>query len=70
MKTNVGGIDRTLRVIVGIALLSLLFVLEGSARWLGLIGVVPLGTALIGYCPLYSVLGISSCRAGAREKHA
>jgi Inner membrane protein YgaP-like, transmembrane domain len=70
MKTNVGSIDRTLRVIIGIGLLGLLFVLEGSARWFGLIGIIPLGTASIGYCPLYSILGISSWRAGGRETHA
>jgi hypothetical protein len=70
MKANVGGIDRILRVVIGVGLLSLLFLLEGSARWFGLIGIVPLGTGLIGYCPLYSILGISSCRTGVREKHA
>jgi hypothetical protein len=70
MKANVGSIDRVLRVIVGIGLLSVMFVLEGSARWFGLIGVIPLGTALIGYCPLYSILGVSTCRIGGREKHA
>jgi hypothetical protein len=70
MKANVGGIDRVLRAIVGIGLLSLLLVLEGSARWLGLIGIIPLGTALIGYCPLYSILGISTRRTGVHERHA
>jgi hypothetical protein len=70
MKANVGGIDRAVRVVIGFGLLSLLFALEGSARWLGLVGIVPLGTALIGYCPLYSILGISTCRTGVRERHA
>lgn len=61
MKANVGGIDRTLRVLVGLGVLSLLLVLEGNARWFGLIGLVPLLTATLGYCPLYSLLGISTC---------
>jgi hypothetical protein len=70
MKANVGSIDRVVRVIAGIGLLSLMFVLEGGARWFGLIGVIPLGTALIGYCPLYSILGVNTCGTGRREKHA
>jgi hypothetical protein len=41
MNTNVGSIDRTVRIVVGLALLSLVFLLNGSGRWLGLIGVVP-----------------------------
>jgi hypothetical protein len=44
MKANVGGIDRLLRIVVGIGLLALIFVLEGDARWWGLIGFVPLAT--------------------------
>jgi hypothetical protein len=64
MKRNVGGIDKGLRIIVGLGLLSLLFILEGNARWFGLIGLVPLGTAFIGFCPLYAILGVSTCPAG------
>jgi hypothetical protein len=61
MKTNVGTIDRTIRVVVGVALLSLLIVVEGGQRWVGLVGIVPLATALFGYCPLYTVLGVQTC---------
>lgn len=61
MKTNVGGIDKVVRLLLAAGLFSLFFVLEGNARWFGLIGLVPLATALIGSCPLYSVLGISTC---------
>lgn len=61
MKKNVGGIDKVLRILVGLGLLSLLVVLEGPARWLGLVGVVPLLTAIAGYCPLYALFGFSSC---------
>ncbi|MEO8038843.1 MAG: DUF2892 domain-containing protein [Betaproteobacteria bacterium] len=60
MKANVGTIDRTLRIVIGIALLSLLFLLEGNAKWFGLIGVVPLLTAIVRFCPLYALLGVSS----------
>lgn len=61
MTSNVGGIDRILRIVLGIAILSLLFLLDGNARWWGLLGVVPLATGLLRNCPLYSMLGISSC---------
>lgn len=61
MKTNVGGIDKVVRLVAAAALFSLYFVLEGNARWLGLAGIVPLATALLSWCPLYSVLGISTC---------
>jgi hypothetical protein len=64
MKTNVGGIDRTLRIIVGLALLSLFFILEGNARWWGLVGFVPLLTGFIGLCPAYLPFGMSTCRTG------
>jgi hypothetical protein len=61
MNTNVGVADKVVRIVVGVGLLTLMLVLEGNVRWLGLIGIVPLATALIGYCPLYSVLGLSTC---------
>ncbi len=67
MKPNVGGIDRVLRVILGLGLLSLLFILEGNARWFGLIGLVPLLTATIRFCPLYSLIGMNTCPAGANR---
>lgn len=61
MKANVGSMDKLLRIVVGIALLSMIFVLQGNARWFGLIGLVPLLTAFVGYCPLYSIIGINTC---------
>lgn len=67
MKANVGNIDRVLRVILGIGLLSLIFLLEGEAWWFGIIGVVPLLTGIMRFCPLYTVLGISTCPAQARN---
>ncbi len=70
MKRNVGGIDKALRIVVGLGLLSLLAVAEGSAKWLGLIGLVPLGTALLGYCPLYAILGLSTSPASGKARQA
>jgi hypothetical protein len=64
MKSNVGGIDRTLRIIVGLGVLSLLFILEGNARWWGLVGFVPLLTGLIGWCPGYLPFRMSTCKTG------
>jgi len=61
MTTNVGGIDRILRIVVGIALLALFFVLEGNARYWALVGLVPLFTGLFQTCPLYSVIGVNTC---------
>ena len=61
MKANVGGIDKVLRIVLGAGLLALVFVLEGDARWWGLVGLVPLATGLIGFCPLYPLLGLNTC---------
>ncbi len=61
MTTNVGGIDRILRIVVGIAVLALFFVLEGNARYWALVGLVPLFTGLFSTCPLYSVIGVNTC---------
>lgn len=61
MKANIGSTDRLIRIVVGVALLSLFFFLEGNARWLGAIGIVPLLTGLFRSCPLYTVLGLSTC---------
>jgi len=59
---NVGKIDRIIRVVVGLALLAGFFLSpEASLRWLFLIGIVPLVTGLFSTCPLYSILGISTC---------
>ena len=64
MEHNVGGIDRTVRIIAGVVLLSLVVLLEGNARWWGLIGLVPLATGLLGWCPAYLPFGIRTCKPG------
>ncbi len=59
MKTNVGGIDKVVRIVAGLILISLVFV--GPQTPWGWIGLLPLATGLIGWCPAYSVFGISTC---------
>lgn len=59
---NVGRIDKVIRLIVGLALLSLLYFMNGNLKYLGLIGLVPILTATVGYCPLYSIFGIKTCK--------
>jgi hypothetical protein len=59
LRRNEGTIDRALRVLLGIALLSLIFV--GPHTLWGLVGLVPLLTGIVGSCPLYSLLGLSTC---------
>jgi uncharacterized membrane protein YfcA len=58
-KSNVGGIDRVLRIVVGLALIAM--TLTGVIGVWGWIGVVPLLTAALGTCPLYTVLGLNTC---------
>ncbi len=61
-KTNEGTVDRALRIIVGVALLAMFFLYPGASwRYWTLIGIVPLLTGLVGSCPLYSILGMSTC---------
>ncbi len=59
MKANEGAIDRILRVIVGAGILSLAFI--GPHTPWAFIGLVPLATGLIGFCPLYAVFGFNTC---------
>jgi Protein of unknown function (DUF2892) len=56
MIANIGPIDRSIRIAVGVGLLSLIFLLHGSLRWTGLIGVWPLLSGLLGWCPIYAWL--------------
>ncbi|MCP5419167.1 MAG: DUF2892 domain-containing protein [Gammaproteobacteria bacterium] len=59
MKTNVGTVDKSIRI--GVGLLLILLALVGTIGWWGWIGVVPLATGLMGNCPAYSLLGINTC---------
>jgi len=59
MKKNVGTVDRVIRLIMGLAIIlaGLLF-----QNWFGVLGLVFVGTAIAGYCPLYAVFGVRTCR--------
>jgi DUF2892 family protein len=59
MKTNVGKADRTARIVIGVVILALGFWFKS---WLGLIGIVPIFTAAIGWCPAYLPFGINTCK--------
>ena len=58
---NVCSIDKGIRIVIGLALLAFAAAGDGPSRWFGLIGIVPLATALLGTCPAYTLLGISTC---------
>ena len=59
MKSNVGGIDKILRIVVGAGLIGA--TVAGVLPVWGYIGIVPLATGLMGWCPLYPLLGLSTC---------
>jgi hypothetical protein len=60
MKTNVGGIDRLLRITLGVILVAL--AATGTVGIWGWLGLVPLATGLLGWCPPYTLLGINTCK--------
>jgi len=64
MSCNVGGVDRILRIVAGLAILAA--GLLGPLGWWGLIGLVPLATGLFRFCPAYAVLGVRTCAVDAR----
>lgn len=66
MKSNVGGIDRILRIAIGIVLIAL--AITGAVGWWGWLGLVPLLSGLVGFCSMYRLLGLSTCpiKSGAR----
>lgn len=62
MQKNVGSADKIVRIVLGLGLLSLLFLLEAPMKYVGLIGIIPLVTSLMGWCPLYTLLGMNTCK--------
>ena len=60
MMLNEGKVDRVVRVVLGLALLATVFV--GPHTWLGWLGIVPLVTGLIGFCPLYRLIGVRTTK--------
>lgn len=61
LKANVGTADRIVRIILGLALLSLFFILDGGIKYISLVGIVLLLTSFIKFCPLYTIFGINTC---------
>lgn len=61
MSNNVGSVDRVVRVFIGLALLAFAVYSVQPYAWLGYIGIVPILTAIFGTCPLYSMIGVSTC---------
>lgn len=61
MKQNVGGIDRILRIAIGAILVAL--AATSTVGWWGWLGLVPLATGLMGWCPPYALLGLNTCKA-------
>ena len=61
MKKNVGSIDAIVRILIGLAIIGFAFTLEGPMRWIGLAAIIPFATAAVGFCPLYTLLGINTC---------
>jgi len=64
MTQNVGGIDRILRIVAGLVLIGL--AATGTVGWWGWLGVVPLATGAIGWCPPYALLGFNTCSTKSR----
>lgn len=67
MTQNVGKLDRLARIVIGIGLLSMLMLVDSGWKWLGLIGLVPLFTALAGWCPAYSAFGVKTCPTSSKH---
>ena len=59
MTSNVGGIDRILRITIGLVLIAL--AATGTVGWWGWLGIVPLATGAIGWCPPYALFGFNTC---------
>lgn len=60
MKANVGTADKVIRIILGIALLSMFYFVTGPVKWVGLLGIVLIVTAIMSWCPIFAMLGIRS----------
>ena len=59
MKVNIGSADKVLRVLAGLVIIGCGIAFKS---WWGAIGVIPLATAIVGFCPLYTLLGVSTCK--------
>ncbi|KIF80726.1 YgaP family membrane protein [Noviherbaspirillum autotrophicum] len=62
MNANIGTVDKAIRLILAAVFFSLFFFLQGDLKWIALIGIVPLVTALVNWCPLYAIFGVKTCK--------
>ncbi len=62
MKINVGSLDKTIRIILGVFLVSMFFWVDSGFKYLGVAGLVLLITAFVGFCPAYTLFGINTCK--------
>jgi hypothetical protein len=67
MKKNVGGLDRILRIVVGLGLIAFALLSPSAYAVYGWIGVVPLLTAFVSFCPAYVLIGLSTCPAQTKK---
>ena len=67
MKANVGGVDRVVRIVAGLALLAWAFVGTGEYHWWGLIGIVPLLTGTFRFCPAYGIFKLNTCPVASKS---
>jgi hypothetical protein len=69
LQTNIGKVDAVIRYIIGIVLLLMVVLTEGPWRWLGLIGIIPIVTAAVSFCPLWRLFGINTKETGGHDTH-
>ncbi len=62
MKTNMGSMDKTIRILLGAFLVSMFFWVDSSLKYFGILGLVFLVTSFVGFCPFYSLFGINTCK--------
>ncbi|MCM3662789.1 DUF2892 domain-containing protein [Mesobacillus subterraneus] len=63
MNNNIGKIDQIIRIILGLALLSSFFLLDGGMKYIGIVGIILVLTSVIKFCPLYTLLGFNTNKA-------
>lgn len=61
MTANIGNTEKVIRMIAAVVLFSMWFYLEGNMRYIAFIGIIPLVTSLVSWCPLWTVFGINTC---------
>lgn len=64
MQPNIGKLDATIRYTVGIVLLAIVFLVDGPWHWAGLLGIIPIATAAINWCPVWKLFGINTREGG------